>query len=142
MKKFFDEFKTFIMRGNVLDMAIGVVIATAFGQITNSLVNDVIMPIIGKLIGGIDLSYLNIKIQDAVLNDAGEIVKEPIYIGIGTFLVTIIDFIIIAFVIFLVIKAINKASEKLIKKNEEETSPKGPTDNELLTQILEEIKKK
>ena len=144
MKKFFDEFKTFIMRGNVLDMAVGVVIATAFGSITNSLVNDIIMPVIGKLIGGVDLSYLNIPIQQAVYDEAGNVVKEAIYIGIGSFLVTVIDFIIIAFVVFVVIKAINKASEKLIKKEKEEEEAKaaGPTETELLEQILNEIKNK
>ena len=96
MKKFFNEFKTFIMRGNVLDMAVGVVIATSFGKITNSLVSDIIMPVIGKLTGGIDLSYLNITIREAVLDEAGVVVQEPIKVGIGNFLVTIIDFIIIA----------------------------------------------
>lgn len=141
MKNFFGEFKTFIMRGNVLDMAVGVVIATAFGKITNSLVSDIIMPVIGKLTGGIDLSYLNITIREAVLDEAGVVVQEPIKVGIGNFLVTIIDFIIIAFVIFIVIKAINKASEKLIKKNKEEEKAKGPNEIELLSEILNEIKK-
>ncbi len=141
MKKFFDEFKTFIMRGNVLDMAVGVVIATAFGKITNSLVSDIIMPVIGKITGGIDLSYLNVVIREAEFDDAGNVVREAISIGIGNFLVTIIDFIIIAFVIFVVIKAINKASEKLIKKKTEEAE-KSPTEIELLTEILDEIKKK
>ena len=141
MKNFFGEFKTFIMRGNVLDMAVGVVIATAFGKITNSLVSDIIMPVIGKLTGGIDLSYLNITIREAVLDEAGVVVQEPIKVGIGNFLVTIIDFIIIAFVIFTIIKAINKASEKLIKKNKEEEKAKGPTEIELLSEILDEIKK-
>lgn len=141
MKKFFDEFKTFIMRGNVLDMAVGVVIATAFGKITNSLVSDIIMPVIGKITGGIDLSYLNVVIREAELDDAGNVVNDAISIGIGNFLVTIIDFIIIAFVIFVVIKAINKASEKLIKKKTEEAE-KSPTEIELLTKILDEIKKK
>ncbi|MBP3200147.1 MAG: large conductance mechanosensitive channel protein MscL [Lachnospiraceae bacterium] len=141
MKKFFGEFKTFIMRGNVLDMAVGVVIATAFGKITNSLVSDIIMPVIGKLTGGIDLNYFNITIREAVLDEAGVVVQEPIKVGIGNFLVTIIDFIIIAFVIFIVIKAINKASEKLINKNKEEEKAKGPTEIELLSEILNEIKK-
>ena len=141
MKNFFGEFKTFIMRGNVLDMAVGVVIATAFGKITNSLVSDIVMPVIGKLTGGIDLSYLNITIREAVLDEAGVVVQEPIKVGIGNFLVTIIDFIIIAFVIFTIIKAINKASEKLIKKNKEEEKAKGPNEIELLSEILNEIKK-
>ena len=142
MKKFFDEFKTFIMRGNVIDMAVGVVIATAFANITNSLVNDIIMPIIGKLIGGIDLSYLNIQIQEKVIDEAGNVVQESINIGIGTFLVAIIDFLIIAFVVFLIIKGINAASDKLVKKKETEAPPKGPTQEELLAEILSELKKK
>ena len=143
MKKFFDEFKTFIMRGNVLDMAIGVVIATAFGKITDSLVNDIIMPIIGKLVGGADLNYLNICLQQSAYDEAGNMIQEPIFVNIGTFIGTIIDFVIIAFILFLVIKAMNKASEKLIKKKEEEAAaPAGPTKTELLTQILEELKKK
>lgn len=142
MKNFFNEFKTFIMRGNVLDMAVGVVIATAFGKITSSLVSDVIMPVIGKITGGIDLGYLNIVIQEGIFDETGTFVQEPITIGIGNFLVTIIDFIIIAFVIFLVIKAINKASEKLVKKKEEEAAPTGPSEVELLSEILEEVRKK
>ena len=85
MKKFFDEFKTFIMRGNVLDMAVGVVIATAFGKITNSLVSDIIMPVIGKITGGIDLSYLNVVIREAEFDDAGNVVREATSIGIGNF---------------------------------------------------------
>ena len=142
MKKFFDEFRKFIMRGNVLDMAIGVVIATSFGKITTSLVNDIIMPIIGKLIGGVDLSYLNITIQEMKVDETGNVIQEAICVGIGNFLVTIIDFLIISFVIFLVIKAINTASEKLIKKEKEEEVAKGPTQEELLTEILNELKKK
>ncbi len=142
MKNFFNEFKTFIMRGNVLDMAVGVVIATAFGKITSSLVSDVIMPVIGKITGGIDLGYLNIVIKEGIFDETGTLVQEPITIGIGNFLVTIIDFIIIAFVIFLVIKAINKASEKLVKKKEEEAAPTGPSEVELLSEILEEVRKK
>ena len=113
MKKFFGEFKEFITRGNVLDMAIGVIIATAFGKITTSLVGDVFMPLIGYLIGGIDLSALNITLSPAVLDEAGEVVKDAVVIGIGTFLTTVIDFILVAFVVFLVVKAFNTAKKKL-----------------------------
>ena len=142
MKKIIEEFKTFILRGNVFDMAIGVVIATAFGKITTSLVNDIIMPIIGQLTGGIDLSKYVICIQKAQLNELGEVVKEPVNIGIGAFVSTVIDFIIIAFVIFLVIKSVNAAAEKLNIKKEEEAKEKGPTTEELLTEILQELKKR
>ena len=101
MKKFLNEFKEFAMRGNVLDMAIGVVIGSAFGKITTSLVNDVFMPLIGLLIGGVDLGQLNLTLKAAVM-DGDTVVKEPVTLGLGTFLSTIIDFILVAFVIFLV----------------------------------------
>lgn len=149
MKKgFFKEFKEFIMRGNVLDMAIGVIIASAFGKITTSLVNDVFMPFIGWLIGDFDLSKLNIVLSPEVTNAAGEVTKKAVTIGIGTFIVTVIDFLIIAFVVFMIIKTINKAkelSEKAMKKQEEEVkedAPKGPTTEELLSDILAELKKR
>lgn len=140
--KFVEEFKAFITRGNVIDMAIGVIIGGAFGKITTSLVNDVFMPFIGWIIGDIDLSQINITLAPAVDG------KEAVVIGIGTLLVTIIDFLLIAFVIFLMIKGMAKArelTEKAMKKEEviEEVveEPKGPTTEELLAQILEEIKK-
>lgn len=146
-KGFFSEFKEFIMRGNVLDMAVGVIIASAFGKITTSLVNDVIMPAVGSLLGKVDLSELNIVLREAVM-DGETVVTPAVQIGIGTFLVTIIDFLIIAFVVFLIVKCFGKAKEiadaKLNKAKEEEAEvieEKAPTTEELLTQILAEIKK-
>ncbi len=140
--KFLEEFKAFIMRGNVLDMAVGVIVASAFTKITTSLVNDVFMPFIGWLIGDIDLTQINIVLAEATAE------KEAVVIGIGTFISTIIDFVLIAFIVFLVIKIMAKAkemAEKKLKKQEEEVviveEPKGPTSEELLAQILEEIKK-
>ena len=121
------------MRGNVLDMAVGVVIGGAFGKITTSLVNDVIMPLVGMLIGGIDLGQLDIVLKPAVMN-GDEVVTAAVTLGIGTFLTTIIDFILVALVIFLMIKAINRFH----KKKEEAPAPeepKGPTSEELLTEI-------
>lgn len=147
-KGFFAEFKEFIMRGNVMDMAIGVVIATAFGAITKALVDKIIMPLVGLLIGGIDLAKWDILLKPEVLDETGAVVKEAVVLGIGSFLVTIIDFLIIAFVIFLVVKAINKAKEiaesRKAKEEEEpaEEEEAAPTTEELLAQILEEIKKK
>ena len=138
MKKFLSEFKEFALRGNVLDMAIGVVIGGAFGKITTSLVNDVIMPLVGMLIGGIDLSQLDIVLKPAVMN-GDEVVT--VTLGIGTFLTTIIDFILVALVIFLMIKAINRFH----KKKEEAPAPeepKGPTSEELLTEIRDLLKEK
>ena len=146
-KGFFSEFKEFIMRGNVLDMAIGVIIATAFGKITTSLVNDVIMPAVGSLLGKVDLSELNIVLREAVM-EGDTVVTPAVQIGIGTFLVTVIDFLIIAFVVFLIVKLFGMAKEiadaKLKKATEEEAEvieEKKPTTEELLTQILAEIKK-
>lgn len=150
MKKFLNEFKEFISRGNVLDMAVGVIVATAFGKITTALVNNIIMPFIGWCFGGASVTdSLNITLTPAVLDAAtGEVIKEANVLGIGTFLNTVIDFIIIAFIVFCIIKAFNKAHElaEAGKKAEEEAAeeepeePK-PTTEELLASILEEIRK-
>ena len=143
MKKLIEEFKKFIMRGNVLDMAIGVVIATAFGKITSSLVNDLLMPFISWICGSRDMSALNIVLRPAeVVN--GEMVNEAIIFGLGSFVGTVIDFLLIALVVFLILKAFNKANELSHKKANEEAQaqPPKPTTEELLTQILEEIKSK
>ena len=143
MKKLIEEFKKFIMRGNVLDMAIGVVIATAFGKITSSLVNDLLMPFISWICGSRDMSALNIVLRPAeVVN--GEMVNEAIIFGLGSFVGTVIDFLLIALVVFLILKAFNKASELSHRTAEEEAQaqPPKPTAEELLTQILEEIKSK
>ena len=140
MKKFFAELKTFAMRGNVMDMAIGVIIGTAFGKITTSLVNDVFMPLIGLLIGGVDLGQLNIVLKPEVLDEAGQVVTEAVTLGIGTFLSTVIDFVLVAFAMFLLVKAMNKLAS--LKKKEEEApeeDPK-PTSEELLTEIRDLLK--
>ena len=140
MKKFFAEFKEFISRGNVLDMAIGVIIATAFGKITASLVSDVFMPFIGWLIGGVDLSALNITLRPAVLDAAGEVVTEPVVMGIGTFLSTVIDFLLVALVVFLIVKAANRFRRK---QEEAPPAPPEPTKEELLlTEIRDLLKNK
>ncbi len=149
MKKFFGEFKEFISRGNVLDMAVGVIIATAFGKITTSLVSNLIMPFIGWIFGGVDATQaLNITLTPAVYDEAGEVVKEATVLGFGTFVSTIIDFIIIALVVFCIVKAFNKAREKAEakKKQEEEEAeetPPEPTNEELLlTEIRDLLKNK
>ena len=99
MKKLINEFKDFIMRGNVLDMAVGVIIATSFGAITSSLVGDVFMPFISWLFGTRDMSALNILVRPEVVEN-GEVVQEAIVIGFGTFIATVIDFILVALVVF------------------------------------------
>ena len=150
MKKLAEEFKAFIMRGNVLDMAVGVIIATAFGAITTTLVQKVLMPLIGCIFGGIDLDKLNIVLKEAVMNGE-EVVKEAVVMEIGTFITAIINFIIVALIVFLIVKAFNKAraaaeakkkkEEEAEAEPEEEEEPK-PTSEELLQQILEELQKK
>ena len=140
MKKFMEEFKAFIARGNVMDMAIGVIIATAFGKITTSLVNDVFMPFLGWIFGARDMTALNVVVRPAEVDAAGEVVKEAITIGFGTFVGTIIDFILVALVVFAVVKALNK-----MKKKEEapaEPEPEKPDPQlELLTEIRDLLKK-
>ena len=120
MKKIINEFKAFIARGNVMDMAVGVIVATAFGKITTSLVNDVFMPFISWIFGTRDMTALNLVVRPEVLNDAGEVVQTAITIGFGTFVATIIDFLLVAMVVFMVVKAMNTAKAKLEKKQEEE----------------------
>ena len=144
MKKLITEFKEFIMRGNVLDMAVGVIIATAFGAITTSLVNDVFMPFISWIFGTRDMSALNIIVRPEVKDAAGEIVQEAITLGFGTFLATVIDFVLVALVVFTVVKSFNKAREMAERnkkaEEKEEPAPAAPTTEELLAQILEELK--
>ena len=91
----FNEFKAFIARGNVMDMAVGVIVATAFGKITTSLVNDVFMPFISWLFGTRDMTALNLVVRPEIVNEAGEVTQAAITIGFGTFVATIIDFILI-----------------------------------------------
>ena len=142
MKKFFEEFKAFIARGNVMDMAIGVIIGGAFSAITASLVSDLITPLLAALFNSPNPDALNITLRAA----DGE--REAIVLGLGTFLGTIVNFLVIALVLFSVIKAMNRAAEvaKKAKKEEEEAAaaeePAGPTTEELLAEILEEMKKK
>ena len=145
MKKFFEEFKAFISRGNVMDMAIGVIVGGAFGAITSSLVANIITPLLAWLFGTPNTDALNITLR-AADEAAG---TEAIVLGLGTFLGAIINFLVIALVLFSVIKAINKAHEMAenLKKKEEEAAaeepeePK-PTTEDLLGAILEELKKK
>ena len=140
MKKFFAEFKTFAMRGNVMDMAVGVVIGAAFGKITTSLVNDIIMPLIGLLTGGIDLTQWNIVLNSAAVEELG---ADPVLLGIGNLLAVILDFLIVAFAMFLLVKTMNQIASLTKKEEDEEPEePEGPTQEELLAQILEELKKK
>ncbi len=125
------EFKEFAMKGNVVDLAVGLIIGGAFGKIVTSFVNDILMPLLSPLMGGINFADKSLVIKEAV----GE--TEAILLNYGQFISTIVDFIIVAFAIFIVIKQMNK-----LKKKEEEASeePAGPTEVELLTEIRDSLK--
>jgi large conductance mechanosensitive channel len=138
------EFKKFISRGNLVDMAVGLILATYFGAIIKSLVNDIIMPPIGQFLGGVDFSDMKYIIQpesEGSLNESDPVAEIAIYYG--QFINTIITFIIVAFAIFMVVKLYNKMKEKMKKKEAEEPSaPPVPTKEEiLLTEIRDLLKK-
>lgn len=141
--KMVKEFKEFIARGNVMDMAIGVIVGGAFGKITSSLVNDVLMPVLGWIIGDIDLTALNITLTPAVTEN-GEIVKEAVVMGVGTLIATIIDFLLVALVIFFIIKAMNAAKRRMEKPKAEEEAPAAvpepSAEEKLLTEIRDLLK--
>lgn len=137
--KFIDEFKQFAMRGNVIDLAVGVVIGAAFGKIVSSLVADIIMPPVGVLVGGVNFTDLGIVIKKAGVAASGDAVPA-VMINYGNFLQATFDFIIIAFAIFLFISLINKLNRK--KETEAPaTPPPPPADIQLLTEIRDLLKK-
>lgn len=127
------EFKEFAMKGNVVDMAVGIIIGAAFGKIISSLVGDVIMPPIGLLLGGVDFSKLAFTIK------SGSEGTEPVLLKYGVFINTVIDFLIIAFAIFMAIKAMNSLKKK--QETAPVTPPAPPADVQLLTEIRDLLKK-
>ncbi len=135
------EFKKFISKGNVIDMAVGLILATYFGAIVKSLVNDIIMPPIGKALGGVDFSELKYVIQEARMEGESEIAE--VAITYGNFVNTIITFLIVAFCIFMVVKAYNNMKERMAKKEEAvPAAPPAPSKEEvLLTEIRDLLKK-
>lgn len=139
MKKIVQEFKKFAVRGNVIDLAVGIIIGGAFGKITSSLVNDVIMPPIGVLIGGVDFADLSVVLKPEYINEAGNTVSAVV-LRYGMFINAVIDFLIIAFAVFMVVKVINRIQKEKEEPKKEE-KPKGPTDIELLTEIRDLLKK-
>ncbi len=126
----FQEFKKFAIKGNAIDMAVGIIIGAAFGKIVSSLVSDVVMPPIGVLLGGVDFSNLSVTLKKATDT------TEAVLLNYGSFINTVIDFVIIAFVIFILIRQINK-----FKKKEEETPTKPSEDTLLLREIRDSLKK-
>ncbi len=148
MKKFFEEFKAFIAKGNVIDMAVAVVVGGAFSKIVSSLVNDIIMPLIGLIAGGTNISSLKWVIREAVLNEAGEIVKAEAALTYGAFIQTVIDFLLISFCIFVALKVLLLAKDKFTKKpapaEEEAPAPEEPaeTTESILAEIRDMLKEK
>ena len=147
---FLQDFKAFAMKGNVVDMAVGVIIGGAFGKIVTSVVNDLFMPVIGMLVGGVNFTDLKLTLKDAVpeqLNEAGEVIQAAVpavTLNYGNFLQQTFDFLIIAFSIFLFISLIKKVTEK--KKIEEAPAPapapEPSAEEKLLTEIRDLLKNK
>lgn len=133
-----EEFKKFALKGNVVDLAVGVIIGAAFGAIVNSMVGDVIMPVIGAITGGLDFSNYFVPLSKAVTaTNLADAKKQGAVLAYGSFLTLTLNFLIIAFVLFLVIRVMNRLKAK------EETAPAAPTkDQELLTEIRDLLKSK
>ena len=131
------EFKEFAMKGNVVDLTVGVIIGTAFGKIVSALVDGVIMPVVGNLIGGVNFSELAFVLQNAVIGPDGKETAAAVAIKYGAFLQTVIDFMIIAFVLFVVIKVMNR-----LKKAEAAAPPAEPAEEVLLLRDIRDMMKK
>ena len=143
-KGFWGEFKEFIARGNVMDMAVGVIIGGAFTAITNSLINDVIMPLLGIFTGSVDFSGWRLVLKEAVVEN-GEEIAAAVAINYGSFLATILDFLIIAFAVFCLIKGINSMHRKKEEAPAEpapEPVPEPSAEETLLTEIRDLLKEK
>lgn len=140
MKKFFHEFKEFISKGNVLGLAVGVIIGGAFSTITTSLTNDIIMPIVSIFLGGVDFSSMSVALPTfhAVAEDAA-----PNTLNYGSFISAVINFLILALVVFCIVKAVNRVMDSARKKEEEAPAPPQPSNEEkLLTEIRDLLKEK
>lgn len=136
---FLKDFKAFALKGNVIDMAVGVVIGGAFGKIVTSIVNDVIMPLVSVMTGGVSFTDWKWVLSPEVVDEVTqEVTKAEVALTYGNLIQNIVDFLLIALSIFVVIRVVTKAGEKLRKKEEEAPAveePKGPTTEELLTEI-------
>ena len=145
---FLKEFKAFALKGNVVDMAVGVIIGGAFGKIVSSLVNDILMPPIGMLLGNVDFKDLKVNlatIKDAAVSvvNEGAAPSEPVYWNYGAFLQQCIDFAILAFCVFMLVKLMNRLTNLNKKKEEKPAAPPAPTKEEqLLTEIRDLLKNK
>ncbi len=137
------EFKKFILKGNIIDMAVGVIIGGAFSKIVTSLVNDILMPALGAVTGGASFNTLKYVIHPAVLDEAGNELAAEAAILYGSFIQNIIDFLIIGFCMFFMVKAIAAVTAKFRHEEDKEApAPAGPTAEELLTEIRDLLKEK
>ncbi|WP_374271641.1 large conductance mechanosensitive channel protein MscL [Paenirhodobacter enshiensis] len=136
------EFRDFIARGNVVDMAVGIIIGAAFTAIVNSLVSDLINPIIGVITGGLDFSnlFINLGHGDYASLSAAKDAGAPVF-AYGKFITAVINFLIIAFVVFMLVKAVNKVKDAALKKEEAVAAPAGPTELDVLLEIRDSLKK-
>ncbi len=139
--KIIDEFKAFALRGNMIDMAVGIIIGGAFGKIITSLVNDIIMPPLGLIIGGINFKDLSYVLREAVMDPDGKILQPALTFNYGSFIQNVFDFLLIALAIFMAIKAMNR----LRNKQEEPAPPPAPpqpsNEEKLLTEIRDLLKR-
>jgi len=135
------EFKEFAMKGNVVDMAVGIIIGAAFGKIVASVVNDIIMPPIGVLVGGVNFSELSTVIKQASVDAAGNAIAA-VTINYGKFIQTTIDFLIVAFAIFVMVKVMNNLKKKEVEAPVEAPPPPEPTNEELLLTEIRDLLKK
>jgi large conductance mechanosensitive channel len=138
--KMFKEFKEFAVKGNMIDLAVGIIIGAAFGKIVASLVSDLIMPPIGLLLGGINFTDIKITMKDASVDPAtGKVIKEAVALKLGNFIQALVDFTIIAFSVFMIVKGVTRLGKK---KEEAPAPPPAITkDQELLTEIRDLLKK-
>jgi len=138
--KIIKEFKEFAIKGNMFDMAIGIIIGVAFNKIVTSLVNDIILPAFGLMIGNVNFQNINIVLQEEIRDNTGNIIQGLVSIKYGNFIQVVFDFFIIAITIFLVIKIFNKLRKK--GENEKDTTVPTPRDIELLSEIRDLLKEK
>ena len=132
------EFKNFIMTGNVIEFAVAVIMAGAVGAVVNGFVNDIVMPIVGMLTGGVDFSQMKVILQDAVVESEGVAAVPEVAIRWGAWVNTLVNLVIVGFVMFMIIKAYNKMKKP---KVEAPAAPAGPTQEELLAEIRDLLKK-
>ena len=141
MKKTLEEFKAFALRGKVVDMAVGIIIGGAFGKIVSSLVSDILMPVLGLLIGGMHFNELKFVIKSAIV-EGGKVVSPEVSLNYGNFIQVIIDFVIITFSIFVLVKIISKLSFRKAEEEKAAPPPPPPADVQLLTEIRDILKER